>query len=57
MLLAALVIVGPQTVSIFGPDFSTALGRFTIVAGLLCLWPCAVALVQRRKLIFDFSKI
>jgi Methylamine utilisation protein MauE len=36
-------------ISIIGPDTSSFLGRMTIAIGILCLWPCLVALASVRK--------
>ncbi|MDB6123856.1 MAG: hypothetical protein JWQ71_2849 [Pedosphaera sp.] len=56
ILIAAAVsmLVWPEPVSFFGPDISTFLGRLTVVVGALCFWPCVVAVVNRRKMIFNF---
>jgi uncharacterized membrane protein YphA (DoxX/SURF4 family) len=54
--LAVLIAIGPENLMLYGPDVATLLGRMTVVAGAFCLWPCIVALVERRKLIFNFAK-
>ena len=36
-----------------GPDTSSFLGQLTLVVGAFCLWPCLVALVQRRKFLIS----
>ena len=50
--IAALAASAEGPISIWGPDFSSLLGRLTVVAGALCLWQCLVALVNRRKMLF-----
>jgi uncharacterized membrane protein YphA (DoxX/SURF4 family) len=52
---AIFVLNQPGPILFWGPDFSTFLGRLTVIAGILCLWPCLIALVNRRKLIFNYS--
>ncbi|MGI8967237.1 MAG: MauE/DoxX family redox-associated membrane protein [Limisphaerales bacterium] len=55
LIAAALSILNErEPISFLGPDFSTFLGRLTVIIGALCLWPCLVALVSRRKLIFNY---
>ena|ERR1700722_9876513 len=55
-LALAVVAAGPENVLISGPDGATLLGRVTVVAGVFCLWPCIVALVERRNLILNSAK-
>lgn len=43
----AASISGP--IALWGPDISSLLGRLTLVTGALCLWPCMLALVNRRR--------
>jgi hypothetical protein len=54
LIAAALSALNqPLPFLIFGPDASSSVGRVTIVAGTLCLWPCLVTLVHRRKFLFN----
>ena len=50
----ALCATGP--VSFTDPDFSSLLGRITIVLGAFCLWPCLVALANVYKQFSDQTK-
>jgi hypothetical protein len=54
MTAAGFVLIRSEPISFFGPDFSTFLGRITVVAGALCFWSGVVAVVNRRKMIFNF---
>jgi hypothetical protein len=56
MALAGLVVASPQPAVLYGPDFSTGLGRVTVAAGAFCFWQCLVALVHRRKYFLNFSR-
>ncbi len=51
---AASILNESAPISFLGPDFSTFLGRLTVIIGALCFWPCLVALIGRRKLIFNY---
>lgn len=51
---AASIANDPGPISFVGPDVSSFLARATVVVGALCFWPCLVALVNRRKLIFNY---
>jgi len=42
---AACVLRAPGPVSFLGPDLSSFLARGTVVVGVLCFWPCLVALL------------
>jgi uncharacterized membrane protein YphA (DoxX/SURF4 family) len=59
VLMAATAWAISQTgsFSVFGPDLSSFLGRLTVVAGVISLWPCLVALAHRRRFIFSFDTI
>jgi uncharacterized membrane protein YphA (DoxX/SURF4 family) len=52
---AVFVLNQPGPILFLGPDLSTFLGRLTLIAGTLCLWPCLIALVNRRNIIFNYS--
>ncbi len=51
---AASIMNEREPISFLGPDLSTFLARLTVIIGALCLWPCLVALVSRRKYIFNY---
>jgi len=58
ILIGATLLVArePGPIAFWSPDVSAVLGRLTVVVGALCLWACAVALVNQRKIYFnDFS--
>lgn len=46
------VAIDDGAVVLWGPNLSHFLARLTVVVGTLALWPCLVALVERRKWIF-----
>ncbi|MEO7299254.1 MAG: MauE/DoxX family redox-associated membrane protein [Verrucomicrobiota bacterium] len=54
ILAACLIVKEPGPITFIGPDISSFLARITVVVGALCFWPCLVALISRRKLIFNY---
>jgi uncharacterized membrane protein YphA (DoxX/SURF4 family) len=44
---------GPVVDGPWSAGAGNVVGRLTVVLGAACLWPCLVALVQRRKMIFS----
>ncbi len=54
---ALFVVLSKQPVQTYGPSLGILLGQLTLVLGALCTWPAAVALVQRRNMIFNQGAI
>jgi hypothetical protein len=53
IIAAVCALQGTGPIFWIGPDTSSFLGRVTIVTGAFCLWPCLVALANRRKYLFN----
>ncbi len=49
ILGAAWIAARPDSVHLWNGDWPLLFGQATIVLGALCLWPCVVAMINRRQ--------
>ncbi len=55
LIFCAAIALHEKELIIFAKDISTSLGQITLVLGAICLWPCLVALANRRKFLLHWS--